>query len=189
MSYSRLPIPRRPRRYLPFVALTVVMLLAIGGALYTTNRLPFWRRINKPPITHTTANSVTKGESGSINSSNNGQAPNSNSSKNDVQSSNEPLIAPTGTFISSHHLNSVADSASSSCTTTPGATCQITFTQNGVTKSLSEQTTDAGGATYWGPWRPQDYGLTAGTWTVTAVAKVGSHTLSTKDALQLEIGS
>ena len=55
-----------------------------------------------------------------------------------------------------------------------------------MVKSLPAQTTDAGGATYWN-WKLQDYGLTAGTWKITAIAKLNGQTQTATDATNLEI--
>ncbi len=100
------------------------------------------------------------------------------------------LNAPTGDFISNHHPNlsgsPAPNTVQSVCNTTSGATCQITFTKDGVTKSLPAQTTDAGGATYW-TWKLQDVGLTAGSWQVQAKATLGSQTKTANDAMALEV--
>lgn len=104
--------------------------------------------------------------------------------------SNTPLTAPTGTFVSNHRPNLSGSPApnqvQSTCTTTPGATCQIIFTNGAQTKSLPAQTTDKGGSSYWS-WTLQDIGLTEGSWEVTAKAVLGSQTKTTVDSLKMEV--
>lgn len=119
---------------------------------------------------------------------------NSSSSNNDKAASNPPgvkLYTPRGPFVSDHRPNLSSHPApnreNSVCSTTSGATCQIVFTKDGVTKKLPSQMTDAGGATYWNGWKLQDVGLTAGGWKITAVAKLGSQTVTADDALPLTV--
>jgi hypothetical protein len=100
------------------------------------------------------------------------------------------LVEPYGNFVSNHHPNldgSPAPSVMQSiCTTTPGALCTISFTKDGVTKSLPEQRTDSGGAAYWN-WNLQDVGLSEGSWQIQAKATLGSQTASAQDAINLEV--
>jgi hypothetical protein len=172
-----------------YVVLLVLLILVILSFLYLTDRLPF---AHQPPIEQPTNNSYTKGEpSGSSQQSGSSSSSNNQDSKGN-DGSNATFIAPTGDFVSNHHpslSNNPSGSGylTSTCSTTPGATCQITFTKDGVTKSLAVEVTDAGGAAYWNNWQPSDIGLTQGSWTITAVAKLGSQTLTANDALQLEV--
>lgn len=100
------------------------------------------------------------------------------------------LVIPTGNFVSNHHPNLSGSPApnliASSCTTTPGATCQIFFTKDGATKSLPAEITDAGGSAFWN-WKLQDYGLGQGTWSIRAVATLGSQTQSASDSQDLVV--
>lgn len=101
------------------------------------------------------------------------------------------LLAPSGDFVSNHHPNLGGDPApntlSSVCTTTPGATCRINFTKDGVTRSLEPETTDRGGSAYWNNWKLQDVKLTTGGWQVKATATLNGKTLSSDDAMQLVV--
>ena len=100
------------------------------------------------------------------------------------------LVAPTGNFVSNHHPNLSGSPApnliASSCTTTPGATCQIFFTQGQTTKSLPAEATDAGGSAFWN-WKLQDYGIGTGTWTIRAVVTLGTQTKSASDSQALVV--
>ena len=195
MPYSRLPSSRPQRRRLvPVIAGAVFALILVACALYATDHLPFWNR-HKPVSSPTskTSDTSTKGESSDNTSGQSGDQNSNGSTKNDGTSASGPLLIPSGTFVSSHHISlsnnpSGSGYVTSTCTTTPGATCQITFTKDGVVKSLPAETTDAGGSAYWNNWQPGDYGLSSGSWTITAVAKSGDQTKTATDALTLEVG-
>ncbi|MEO6513738.1 MAG: hypothetical protein ABIO22_03665 [Candidatus Saccharimonadales bacterium] len=100
------------------------------------------------------------------------------------------LIAPTGDFVSNHHPNLSGSPApntiSSVCTTTPGASCTISFTKDGVTKSLPTQTTDRAGSAYWN-WKLQDINLTAGSWNITAAATLSGQTKVASDPMDIVV--
>lgn len=113
-----------------------------------------------------------------------GDAKNNNST-----SGNADLLAPTGNFVSNHRpgQNNSPLSETSVCTTSPGAVCQIVFTNNGVTRSLPSQTTDRAGSTFWNGWTPTSVGLTAGSWQVQAKATLGNQTKVANDQMELII--
>lgn len=100
-------------------------------------------------------------------------------------SSSEPPKTPYGSFVSSHSAR-FNDAEASVCTTSVGAKCQILFSKDGISKILTEKTTDADGAAYWS-WMPQDLGLTAGSWQITATASQNGKTASATDARNLVI--
>ena len=191
MVYKQLRSSQQAKRhYLPFIiAAAVLLLLVVGLFLYGTGRLPFWRRTATIPVTHSSGNDSTKGEPTSSSQNQSGNTQTSGDTKNNGTNTSGVLIAPlsTSTFVSAHYNVKVSANLSSTCTTTPGATCQISFTKDGESHSLPAETTDAGGTAYWNNWQPQDYGLTPGSWTVTAIAKLGSQTMSTEDSLKLEL--
>lgn len=182
-----------------YLIIAVAAVIIIGGVVaFLMHR----SSENKKKHIHT-ASQLTKGETGS--STSGGNTNNSNSSdasnlgsqtsddKNDTGSqtgSTAKLIAPTGTFVSNHHPNLGGSPApneeQSTCNTTPGATCQISFSNNGVTKTLPPQTADSGGATYW-TWTLQDIGLTQGSWHIQAIATLNGSTLTATDAMTLEV--
>jgi len=141
-----------------------------------------------------TAGQLTKGESqpSSTSQSSTGQTTQPGDDKSTTGGGNDTttLIAPSGNFVSNHEPNLSGSPApnelASVCNTTSGATCQIAFTKDGVTKALPEQVTDRGGSTYW-TWKLQDIGLTAGTWSITAKATLNNQMKTTNDALNLAV--
>jgi hypothetical protein len=114
----------------------------------------------------------------------------SSSSQTPMVSSTVQPNTPIGEFVSDHSPNLSGtphpNSESSTCTTTAGVNCQISFTSGSTVKSLSNQTTDTNGNTSWN-WTLQSVGLTAGTWQVTATATNGSKTASTNDVTKLVV--
>lgn len=98
------------------------------------------------------------------------------------------LVAPYGSFVSNHKPGQNGSDLTelSQCITTPGASCRITFTLDGITKTLANQTVDSSGSTFW-EWNVNDAGLTKGSWTITALSSLNGQTKSTTDQLKLDI--
>ena len=122
------------------------------------------------------------------------------SSKDNVQTKDSPVTTPpssitpqtpVGTFVSNHRPNIGGSPApnmmDSTCTTTVGSYCKITFTKDSTTVSLPDKQTDASGNVSWS-WKLQDIGLTEGTWSISAVATNGSKTASANDSMALVVG-
>jgi hypothetical protein len=171
---------------LPYVLGAVIVLVIIGSVYaYHTHH-------KAKPIA--TVNQYTKGEGSqpSSTSSTSNSSSQTTSSSNDSKTggSSASLVAPTGNFVSDHHPNlsgsPAPNSMTSVCNTSPGASCQISFTDGSTTKSLPTQVTDAGGATYW-YWKLQDVGLTAGNWKVSATSSMGDSSLSATDPMTLVV--
>jgi hypothetical protein len=161
--------------------IAVVVIVGVVYAYHTTHK--------KKPIA--TVDQYTKGQVSQPSSSSNA----SNQSVNSPTSSktggaSASLVAPTGNFVSDHHPNlsgsPAPNSMTSVCNTSPGASCQISFTDGSTTKSLPTQTTDAGGATYW-YWKLQDIGLTTGSWKISATSSVSGNSLSSTDPMALVV--
>ncbi len=104
--------------------------------------------------------------------------------------SNTTPSAPIGAFVSNHKPNlggtPTPNSIVSSCTTTPGAWCKISFSKAGVVKSLPSQQTDSNGNTTWN-WTLQNLGLSEGSWKITATAINGSLSSSSSDAMDMAV--
>ncbi|HSX33083.1 MAG TPA: hypothetical protein VLF91_01975 [Candidatus Saccharimonadales bacterium] len=208
MPYSRVkPVPKkrsvvRPKELLLIAVAVVLAAGVVLAGLEWTNTTHLFHHTKTPtyPVAPT-ANANTKGQgavttgpsvpsSGSTNGSGSTTPGSAKDQSSDGSSPNsgdsgQTLITPTGPFVSSHHV-STSTTIQSVCNTTSGASCSITFTNGGTTKSLAVQNTDAGGATYW-YWKPSDIGLTSGSWTVTATATLGSQTKTASDAQNLEV--
>jgi len=101
------------------------------------------------------------------------------------------LIAPYGTFISNHWPNldgSPAPSQEQSrCQTSPGASCYITFKNNGVVKTLAPQNADNEGTVIWN-WDISKAGFTEGTWKINVIASLNGTTKTANDSMNLEVG-
>jgi cytoskeletal protein RodZ len=180
-----------------YLVIAVVTVVIIGGVVAFMVHRSSENKKPAPTASQLTKGEVTSGSSKSSGSSNSsstsGLGSQTSDDKNDTGSqtgTTAKLIAPTGTFVSNHHPNLGGSPApneeQSTCNTTPGATCQISFTYNGITKTLPAQTADSGGATYW-TWTLQDIGLTQGSWHIQATASLNGTTLTASDALTLEV--
>ena len=171
----------RIRRYLLSIIAVAVVALVV---LELTNTIHLFRKTSVPPHT---ASQYTKGQPlKSISDNSSSKSSDSGNSKSNT-SNGGALITPTGDFVSSHQDSlSSNGQETSTCNTTPGATCTITFTSGSTVISLPSQTADSGGAAYW-TWTPRNTKLTAGSWTIQAVATLGSQKLTANDAMSLEI--
>jgi hypothetical protein len=185
----------------PIFILGIALILLILGTIISeatnTTHLFHSKQAIKPQVT---ASELTKGESTPKTSPEpstkvvNGQTSNSTSNvgaqpgdAKNTQATDTTVIAPTGNFVSAHKNISGSTSLSSVCNTTMGASCQITFTSAGSSKSLPAQTTDRGGSTFWSSWTPDSVGLTSGSWKVQAIATLNGQSQTSTDALELEI--
>jgi len=130
--------------------------------------------------------STSKNPAGPASSSEGKPADTQSTKEGNGASSSAPLVTPSGNFVSAHKVPSDAPIASV-CNTTPGASCKITFTMNGTTKSLSTETADRGGSVYWNSWTPASIGLAAGSWKIEAIATSSGQTKTATDALPLEV--
>jgi hypothetical protein len=179
---------------LAVVGITAVI-LETTGVTDVVNSRRSKQYVTTPASENRTINENTKGETNSEGDDQSGQtSPGPSQSNNDKDQAttdvNTPLTTPTGSFVSNHNPNlsgsPAPNSMQSTCTTTPGAKCQITFKLGSTTKSLPAQQTDRGGSAYWS-WELQDIGLTEGSWEVTAKATLGSQTKTATDSMKLEI--
>ncbi|HSW74481.1 MAG TPA: hypothetical protein VLG16_01280 [Candidatus Saccharimonadales bacterium] len=191
------------------IILCLVLAAAVMAMLELTNTTHLFHKSSLvKPAKHGSASQNTKGETGSASgvtetqntsgqsgSTGSGSQPGdqkSDSGGSGTPSSNVTLATPTGDFVSNHHPNLSGQPApntmSSTCTTTSGASCKITFTNTstGEVQSLPSETTDRGGSAYW-VWKLQDIQLTQGTWQVKAIATLSGQTQTATDAMNLEV--
>ena len=185
------------------ILISSAALVVIGVVLFIFEATPTTHIFHKKHVAPHTSSQYTKGEAGNTNSDTSGKS----SSNTNTQSSNSDgntytntkgqsdypvqqeaaVETPRGNFASAHKFSlSSQPLLQSSCETTPKATCEITFTNGSNTVRLAAKTTDDGGAAYW-TWKPQDIGITSGTWKIQAIAKMGSTTKTADDALNLEV--
>jgi hypothetical protein len=161
----------------------VVLLVMIAVTLAICFRLPKSKTTVTTPQTN---NSNSNNNSGATSSSKDGSQTTPAVINSDVTPSE-----PTGTFISNHHPNISGNPApnteSSTCTTTPGANCQIRFTNGNITKSLDTKKTDSDGNASW-DWSLNNIGLTAGEWSITAIATNGDKAATATDSMPLNVG-
>lgn len=105
-------------------------------------------------------------------------------------SSPSELTAPSGSFVSNHKPNLSGSPApnteESTCVVQQSVSCNISFTKNGVTKSLGAQTAGSNGIVAW-RWSLQGLDLTQGSWTIKATATLGQQSLSTNDPILLDV--
>jgi hypothetical protein len=181
-----------------FYGVLVAFLLVVAGGLVAK-----YTDVFKHPTADNTASSYTKGQPKETSSSSGSSATTSGSSSQSSQtggttSSTSPTttpspgpLAPSGDLVSDHEPNLSGspdpNTMTSVCTSSPGASCRITFTMNGVTKSLPAQTIDSGGSTYWINWKLQTVGLSVGSWQVKATASLNGQSASTTDAKALVV--
>lgn len=166
---------------------TSIVLLMIGILLFNNSRDTIPKPANEKVTTATPESSNQTSpsqEKSKTESSSPNIATTESSSTNTAQPSMPPKV-PSGNFVSNHQPR-LDDTVLSTCTTTPAVKCNMTFTKDGVSKSLGEKTTDSDGAAYW-TWKPRDVGLTAGSWQITVTAGSGDKTSSANDEVKLEV--
>jgi hypothetical protein len=183
----------------PLFAVSLVAVIALVGLLFVSELTNVTHLFHsEAPTKQVTASQDTKGELPKSNTStaknsptqtpntqiNTGQPSDNKSTSGGNTDTN--LIEPSGTFVSAHNVPTSV-SLASVCNTTPGATCKIDFTKDGVIKELPSETTDGGGSAYWNSWTPASLGLTSGNWQITAIAQLGTQTKTSVDALPLKV--
>lgn len=175
------------------VAIVVTSLVLLVLILELTNTTHFFHKSPVPPIipvTTNTSSTPTKNQNTQTQSS--GPKDSGPLTANGSPKVNLPLYTPYGDFVSNHHPNlsgSPAPSKETSvCNTTPGVKCYIRFTKGSVTTSLPPQITDSKGTTYWN-WDVKTAGMSAGDWTIAAVATLNGKTKTTQDPLPLSVSN
>ena len=160
----------------------------------TSGTIPAIHQTTKP----STGSKQTVNPSGSGNSNQNTSSGSIGSTSPTNTGSSAPKTAnqgsapmtPYGSFVSNHNptLSGTLSNEESVCNTTPGATCYIAFTQNGVTKKLPVETADSNGSVFWS-WNVGQAGFTTGSWQITAYATLNGQTVSSQDKILLNVQS
>ncbi|HKU19074.1 MAG TPA: hypothetical protein VJP80_07465 [Candidatus Saccharimonadales bacterium] len=207
MAYS-VQTAKRPRRRkilsplligVALVALVVVMVaLEATNTTHLFHSAPVAKTATIPTTQQSPSSSKDKSSSSSSSSSSNSTTDNvaGSANKGDGDTGNgtpttqsgDPPETPSGTFIS-NHTPSLSGSPypsqeQSVCNTTPGASCQIVFTKDDLTRSLPTQTTNSDGSALW-TWDVNAAGFTEGTWNATVTATLNGKTATATDTLKV----
>lgn len=170
------------------IIVIIVGITAVISIYHYTHRPPV---IKPTPVNTSTGNTSKSGATTTTpvqtqsNSSN-------KSSDNQGSSPQATLVAPSGSFVSNHKPNLSGSPApnteESTCEVPQSVSCDITFTNSstGKTLSLGSQTAGSNGLVAW-HWSLQGVGLTQGSWTVKAIATLGSQTKTTTDPIALDV--
>lgn len=190
MAYQYKKQSQKSNRKNILIGATVAVLLCL--AIFILAKQVFHTTTTIPSTT-STQQKQKQPETGTLDKQNNSASGGTDSNKSNSSSApntSATLLAPTGSFVSNHRpslsSNGSPSSEQSVCNTTPGATCEIQFTKGIETKKLSAQTADSNGSTYWN-WDVNSAGITEGKWQITAYATLNGKTLSTVDAMALEV--
>lgn len=182
-------------RYAFFAIIVIVAVLVVGIAVMFTDH----GSRGDSQMAMSTAKSSTSSGARLPSQANN--TPPSSSQNNGPSAKTPDTPAPTpgdapktpyGDFVGNHkpslgNSNWGQNVEDSVCNTSPSATCDITFTKNGVTKSLGGKQADSSGAVYWYGWTLQNVGLTSGDWAITATATLNNKISTASDPLKLQV--
>ena len=166
------------------ITLGIVALLAAVAAVMYYSR-PYHKKIATIPSS-TSVGSPVNAPPSSQNSNGNNSSQSSGSNASASEPSQATLITPWGNFVSNHHPGEGGSPSSetSTCNTTPGATCYIRFTNGTKTRNLGSKIANANGAVIWN-WDVNAAGFSSGSWQVTAIATLNGQTKSANDSLAL----
>ena len=193
---------KHTKRLTPLLAslLVVCIIIVVFTALELTNTTHFFHHQqavsgtipSSNPKAQTPTENQSKPVSQSPKNNNAAQTTTTSVSSNKSQAPiNGSLITPYGTFVSNHHPNLDGSPApsqeQSTCQTSPGASCYITFSNNGVVKTLAAQNTGNDGVAIWN-WDISKAGLTEGAWEINVIASLNGATKTANDSMQLEVG-
>ena len=187
------------------IIFAIVLLIVIFGATsyaYTTKSWPFSKQNNAAentkqfgspdtnPSTDIPTTNNDKNNSNSDGTTSSKDSVDTNSQQKNTSLSVNEIVKPVGTFVSNHSPNLSGNPAPntivSTCRTSPHIDCVITFSKDGLTKSLPVQTTDANGNTNWN-WQLQDLNLTAGDWQISVTATSGNTSQTSNDVMPLRV--
>lgn len=191
---------KRLRRPVPIAIGVVLLLVIIVGILELTNTTYFFH--DKEAISSTIpadSPDSTPSSDDSTDSASDTPAPSAaspttsaNTSKTPGTTPNSgPPQTPTGNFVSNHqpslgNKDGGSSALESLCVTSPGATCKIIFTRNGVTKTLEEKSVGSDGFVLW-TWDVNQAGFVEGSWEITAISTLNGVTSTSKDPLNMEV--
>lgn len=180
---------RQHQMQLKTLVFSLVVLATIFGLIFWSYK--HWGKNDTVTLTTnpTTASQSTKGETS--NKAANQSATTTDTAKGQPSGvPGVPLILDCN-FVSNHHVSlsdvSAAGIEASSCTTTSNAAVKITFARGGITVNLPTKNADKSGGVFWSSWRPIDYKLSTGTWSVSASSTLDGKTIVAEDSSPLEV--
>jgi hypothetical protein len=185
-------IKRMHRLFYGFIGILILVgiMMAITESTGITHL--FSKKITKQPIFTVSGSAETKAVP-KTNTQTTIQVTNTTTKNPDVPASSNNtetiLMAPSGTFSNVYQNVGLDDLMSSTCNTSPGATCQIFFTNGSTTRSLPKKLADQSGAVYWS-WKPSDsnVNLYNGSWHINATVILGVQSQSRDNgSLELDI--
>jgi hypothetical protein len=177
------------KKFSILIVSVIIITLALLGAFY------FLKQKNtNTPVTPSTPS----GGSAAIKEKDSSSSASIGTSKDESPTSATPQIdsnvtpqTPVGTFVSNHHPNldgqPAPNTIDSTCTTTAGAMCTISFTSGTTVHSLPAQQADQNGNVSW-IWKLEDVHLSEGSWSITATATNGNKSTFATDPMKLEVG-
>jgi cytoskeletal protein RodZ len=168
-----------------FLLLIVGALIVGGYFLYNSTNTP----APTTSIPSTTQNEDIKNVEQGVSAKNSNSTTSSSMSDKQGGSTASPqtsLDTPTGNFVSSHKVSSSTNTLESICTTTTGATCEITFRKGDTILTLGKKDVNNSGTATW-IWTPGSIALTNGSWEITATATLGDKTSTAIDPLKLDV--
>lgn len=179
-----------------YLIVTLVILIVVGFGFWYLNR-PTRKTTLTIPSTGGSNSSQSQSSNNSSGATTSTQAANNSYTAQEADKSaagaaptnnNLSLVAPSGSFVSNHYpgQNGSSNAETSTCNTTPGASCYIKFVNGGLTRTLETKTADSNGSVIWS-WNLNDAGFTSGSWQITAIASSGSQTKSVNDSQALVV--
>jgi hypothetical protein len=187
-----MPKSKKIRKGIKIRSKKMLIMLLIGVSLLGCGFLLYIN--NKPPTPTTSIPSTTQDED--IKNVEQGvSAKNANSTTSSSMSDKQggdttatitAVNTPTGNFVSSHRVNSSASTIESICTTSLGATCEITFRKGDTILTLGKKQVNNNGTATW-IWTPASLALTSGSWEIMATATMGDKTSTAIDPLKLDV--
>lgn len=181
----------RKRAYIIIASLVAVLLvLLILELTNTTHLLHKEGAVSGPIPVSSSSSSENQTQSSPDKTNTTGQATSSNPNPEKTASppsSGTDLQTPSGSLVSNHQP-SLKDlpAEESLCTSTPGATCKIEFTKDGVTKTLQAMKIGSSGVVIWN-WDIKTAGFEEGSWKITAIATLNGSSKTTTDIQPLEV--
>lgn len=168
-----------------YAALIVIVIVVLAVVFYAYR--PFHKKSATIPST-TSLGTPASNQSGTGNSTSGSNSSSGGSGTGTNQPAASNLVSPWGNFVSNHYpgQNGAPTAETSTCNTSPGATCYIHFTNGSKTRNLDSKVANANGAVIWN-WDVKEAGFSSGNWQIKAIATLDGQKKSSDDSLPLVI--